>query len=347
MSTKRQVTYDFTYDGSHWADIAVNVKYGPTYADDGICTYHGQATSAAGVSPIAGGVRMWIRSSNPLIALAPPIIANIDLSFSGTDQMIIVDHSNRFPSHGFRVWKNDRIIATAVDYDVSCESVTGPVGAANIAKQLTTSANVITHHLDLRVAGQNYFGPCGKSAPAPFSYPVPVPPSVPTPVPANTPPTASFTWSRLTGPGNQVRLDASGSADPDGNIVSYQWSSGGRALGVGKSLIASLGTVTSAPVTLKVTDNQGAAATLTHTVSLPNRTPVIVDVAPASGSTFPNIQPTLSAIARDDDSDPLQYSYRLTGNGVNLSSGWVSGQWQIPPRLDRPWPVVLVDGERP
>jgi hypothetical protein len=86
---KATVTYDFTYDGSRWADVAVSAEYGPTYANDGICTYHGQATSAAGVTPTASGVTMWIRAKNPLVGLAPPIIANIDLSFSGTDQMLI------------------------------------------------------------------------------------------------------------------------------------------------------------------------------------------------------------------------------------------------------------------
>jgi hypothetical protein len=102
-------------------------------------------------------------------------------------------------------------------------------------------------------------------------------------------------------------------------------------------------------VTLKVTDNRGATATITHTINLPNRPPAIIAVTPASGSTFPNIQPTLSATARDDDADPLQYNYRLTGNGVDLSSGWVSGQWQIPPHsidpgLSYSWTVTVRDG---
>ena len=57
----------------------------------------------------------------------------------------------------------------------------------------------------------------------------------------------------------------------------------------------------------------------------------------------------LSATARDDDDDPLQYSYQLTGNGVDLSSGWVSGQWQVPPHsidpgLSYSWTVTVRDG---
>jgi hypothetical protein len=346
---KATVTYDFTYDGSNWADVSVTTKYGPTYAEDGICTYHGQATSAAGVTATASGVTMSIKSANPIVFGAPPIIANIDLSFTGTSEMNVVDHSNRFPSHGFRIWKNGQVIATAVDYDVSCENVTGYTGAANIAKQLATGADVITHHVDLRVPGQSYFGTCGKTAPAPLSYPAPAPPSVPTPVPGNQPPAAAFTSSRLSGPGNQVRLDASGSSDPDGSIAAYQWSSGGENLGTGEIVVAALGTAASAPVTLKVTDNRGAVSTLTRTLSLPDRPPVITGVTPASGATYPNIQPVLSATARDDDADPLQYSYRLTGNGVDLSSGWVSGQWQVPPHsidpgLSYSWTVTVQDG---
>ena len=42
---KATVTYDFNYDGSNWAERSrLLLNTGPTNADDGICTYHGQAT---------------------------------------------------------------------------------------------------------------------------------------------------------------------------------------------------------------------------------------------------------------------------------------------------------------
>ena len=135
------------------------------------------------------------------------------------------------------------------------------------------------------------FGTCGKPAPAPLSYPAPAPPSVPTPVPGNQPPVAAFTSSRLSGPGNQVRLDASGSSDPDGSIAAYEWSSGGKILGTGENLVASLGANASVPVTLQVTDNRGATATATQTLSLPDRPPAVVDVTPAPDRSIPTSSP--------------------------------------------------------
>ncbi|MEE1762372.1 PKD domain-containing protein [Streptomyces sp. SP18BB07] len=342
------VSYDFTYDGSRWADVATEVTYGPTYAYDAICRYSGHVTKDGGVKATSGGVQLWTSTKNPLVVGAPAIDAKLDVSFRSRDEMVLVHRTDRFPSHGFRVWKNGRIIGTAVDYDASCVNVRGLVGAANVGKGLSTSANPVTHDLDLRVPNQSYFGPCGKTPPPRFSFPALS--SVPTPRPGNASPVAAFTYSRLNGPGNQVRLDGSGTRDPDGTISSYQWSSNGKSLGVGKTPVVSMGSrTTSAPVTLKVTDNAGASASVTRTLSLGNRAPTLSGVNPAPGSTYPNIRPTLSAAASDPDADSLQYSYRLTGNGADLSSGWVSGTWQIPPHsldpgLGYSWTVTVRDG---
>ncbi|WP_371493411.1 trypsin-like serine protease [Kitasatospora sp. NBC_00374] len=153
--------------------------------------------------------------------------------------------------------------------------------------------------------------------------------------PQNRAPLASFTWTRLAGAGNRVTLDGSASSDPDGQVTGWQWFKGGTQIAAGARPTLSLGAGTTQSVTLVVTDNQGATASTARTLSLPNRSPVITAVAPQQGSVTGSNTPTLSATAHDDDGEALQFSYRVTGPSVDVSSGWVAGSWTVPAhRLD-------------
>ena len=67
--------------------------------------------------------------------------------------------------------------------------------------------------------------------------------------------------------GVAVILDASGSSDADGNIVSYDWSEGGTALATGINPSVSLGASTHT-LTLTVTDNDGNVDTDTVTITV-------------------------------------------------------------------------------
>ncbi|WP_213012790.1 S1 family peptidase [Paractinoplanes toevensis] len=161
--------------------------------------------------------------------------------------------------------------------------------------------------------------------------------SVPTPVPvpANKAPSASFTATRLTGAGNMVMLDGTVSKDPDGTIRSWQWLVDGAAVQTGSRVTVALGAGVSKSVTLRVTDDKGAAAAVTRTILTPNRAPVISATVPADGAFSASTTPTLSVTASDPDTDALQLSYRVTGPSVDVSSGWVSGSWTVPTqRLD-------------
>jgi hypothetical protein len=64
-----------------------------------------------------------------------------------------------------------------------------------------------------------------------------------------------------------VYLDASGSYDPDGHIVSYQWSCGGGAKAFYQVFESNLIPARIA-VTLTVTDDGGNMASVTHYVTL-------------------------------------------------------------------------------
>lgn len=165
-----------------------------------------------------------------------------------------------------------------------------------------------------------------------------LPVSVPTPVPNPAPnqsPRASFTYKRLVGAGNRVSFNGTGSSDPDGSVTSWRWTIGSTTIATGPTPTVALGAGTSKTVTLRVTDNQGAIGAVTKTLALPNRAPIIRSVAPANGSISGTNTPVLSASATDDDADPLQFSFRVTGPSVDISSGWVGSSWTVPPhRLD-------------
>jgi len=75
-----------------------------------------------------------------------------------------------------------------------------------------------------------------------------------------------------------VTLDGSGSRDPDGTIVSYEWQEGDTVIATGATATAWL-TAATHTLTLKATDDVGASGTdsVTITVTTPNRPPVVSD----------------------------------------------------------------------
>ncbi len=86
--------------------------------------------------------------------------------------------------------------------------------------------------------------------------------------PENRPPIATFTVSPSEGESPlSVLLDASGSYDPDGHIVSYQWSCGGSEV-IFRHVFESNIIPVRLAVTLTVTDDAGASAKTTRYITL-------------------------------------------------------------------------------
>jgi uncharacterized protein YkwD len=80
---------------------------------------------------------------------------------------------------------------------------------------------------------------------------------------ANQPPSASFIATPFSGlPSLLVQFDASGSVDPEGGLLSFDWNFGDGQTGSGKIVAHTYTEVGSYTVTLTVTDNRGASDTL-------------------------------------------------------------------------------------
>jgi len=140
--------------------------------------------------------------------------------------------------------------------------------------------------------------------------------------PGNQPPTAAFTVSPTSGsPGTWFTFNAVGSQDPDGGIASYAWEFGDGASDTG---ITSYHAYSSAGVytaRLTVTDDDGATATTTHTVSVsaPSNQPptAVFTVSPTSG--FPGTWFTFDASeSQDIDGSIVSYAWQF-GDGVTDS----------------------------
>ncbi len=153
---------------------------------------------------------------------------------------------------------------------------------------------------------------------------------IPGAAPVNRAPVARFSAARKPGVGNLVTLDGSGSSDPDGRITDWRWSIGSTEIARGNRPTVSLGDVTSATITLTVTDDQGATNSVTRTIDTPNRPPAITGVSPAPGAVVGSNTPFLSVNATDDDGDTVQQHYRVTGPATDISSGWINSGWKVP-----------------
>ena len=85
----------------------------------------------------------------------------------------------------------------------------------------------------------------------------------------NTPPTASFVANPSRGPAPlTVAFDASGSFDPDGQIVSYSWNFGDGATGSGITATHAYTNPGTYTVRLTVRDNQGATDNTTRSITV-------------------------------------------------------------------------------
>lgn len=137
---------------------------------------------------------------------------------------------------------------------------------------------------------------------------------------ANQPPTASFTSSC---PDLRCSFDAAGSDDPDGTITAYRWDFGDGSSATGVESAHAYAISGDYPVTLTVTDDDGANAAVTQTVTVTNGTPVASFTHDCSGLTC-----DFDASGSSDDGGIVSYAWDFgdgtTATGITASHGYAT-----------------------
>ena len=154
----------------------------------------------------------------------------------------------------------------------------------------------------------------------------------------NLPPVASFTASSATGlPGDTITLDAGSSSDPDGTIADYEWDPEGDGTFLvnffpgGSSM---LGWVYSQPgtyhPTLRITDNKGASAKASKTVTISFGTLVSAKKLDSDTCQYPSIGVANGKLCvAFRDGSQLAFIRETAANGENWFSAQLLGNMGI------------------
>ncbi|MEZ5249826.1 MAG: PKD domain-containing protein, partial [Ilumatobacteraceae bacterium] len=138
--------------------------------------------------------------------------------------------------------------------------------------------------------------------------------------PVNQVPTATFeaTTSPL-----QVAVDAATSSDPDGTIVSYAWDFGDGATGTGVTAAHTFAAAGTYTVELTVTDDDGASATSSQEVVVPDVPANGAPTAAFTATTSPLQVAVDAATSSDADGTIVSYAWDFgdgaTGSGVTAA----------------------------
>jgi len=152
--------------------------------------------------------------------------------------------------------------------------------------------------------------------------------SVAAPTPPQLPPVAALTATPISGTVPlTVNLSASGSSDPDGHIVAYQWTFGDSTSGTGAGVSHTYTSVGTFTAQLEVTDNDGLSATKDVTITVnPASTELVMRVSDISMSlSSTRTRAYADVLVRDAQGQPVGGA-RVTGtwSGLTASTGRVT-----------------------
>jgi PKD repeat protein len=133
--------------------------------------------------------------------------------------------------------------------------------------------------------------------------------------PVLVPPVASFT---PTATGLSLSVDGSASSDPDGTVVGYAWNFGDGTTGTGATTTHAYATGGTFPVTLTVTDDSGATASATQSVTM-TAPPANVPPVAAFTNTVADLSASFDASTSSDaDGSVASYAW-VFGDGTTAA----------------------------
>jgi PKD repeat protein len=136
----------------------------------------------------------------------------------------------------------------------------------------------------------------------------------------NEAPTAAFTSASDF---LAARFDAGSSSDADGTVTGYAWNFGDGTTGSGRTAAHTYGAAGTYPVTLTVTDDRGATATRTGSVSVAAPPPNVAPTAAFTAATGGTIGTFDASASSDGDGQVTGYRWSFgdgsTGTGVTAS----------------------------
>jgi PKD repeat protein len=144
------------------------------------------------------------------------------------------------------------------------------------------------------------------------------------PASASQPPTASFTVSTTSGYAPlAVNFNGSGSSDPDGSIVSHQWTFGDGTPATGATVSKTYSAAGTYTATLNVTDNSGLTSSKSVVItvqSVASQPPV----ASASASPYTGVAPLPVTFYSNGSYDPeggsLSYAWNFGDNSTGAGA---------------------------
>ena len=143
----------------------------------------------------------------------------------------------------------------------------------------------------------------------------------------NQPPIASFVLPPSPSVSAWARFDATGSSDPDGSIVTYQWAFGDGSTATGNVVYHQFSSAGTFHVSLTVTDNGGASNSITQLLQVGS-----LLQAPVAAFTFSPSSPVVgspvvfnASASYDPDGVIVSYQWDLNGDGTVDTTG-VTGQ---------------------
>ncbi|MCC5804737.1 MAG: PKD domain-containing protein [Opitutales bacterium] len=153
----------------------------------------------------------------------------------------------------------------------------------------------------------------------------------------NSEPTARIALSEsIVLPGVEVTLDGSGSSDPDGDPLTYEWTLGdGRTL-TGEVVTASWPDEATFPITLRVTDPAGNVNVARTSIQVENQPPVAHFSFDSLGGFVPFTVNFDASDSFDPEGEPLLYEWNFRDGTpvVQTSEPFISHEFTTPGDFD-------------